>query len=328
MYKTLKFWVLLSCLSGIVFMPDVLKAQAEDEEEVDPGPQIFGLHIQKLDTRSLSLGDATVADVYGRGGIGVNPALFGLYENKAIFRLSANHNWGSSQLQSYFSLPVMQIGGHNFTARAGYINYGFDFDRSSITGEAVLPESDIEIYHADVAYAYAIDDLFSVGLIQSISIADNSRQQYLTYSADIGIVYVPDGPVTYGMVFRGLGYETIYHINDSGNTVLEIDMMRQSLELGATLHYPIESRNLISISFANEKRFGEEGIWYKAGFELLPTTALSLRSGFIFHLVDETVFIPRFGLGLNAQALSLDYAISPKNVAGEYFHQLGFTIQF
>ena len=305
--------------------PAVTMAQAEEEPE--PEPEVFreNFRIQKLDTRSLSLGDATVADVFGRGGIGVNPALFGLFENKTALQFSASQSWNSSQYQGYFTLPTLSSGGHNFTGRIGTVNYGLESFNPTVG--PILPEPNVEIYHADIAYSYAINGVFSAGVLQSVSLIGNDAAQFITYSADLGIVYVPDGVVTYGMVFRGLGHEVSYQFSEVGETLLDMNLMQQSLELGATLHYPVQNRHFLSVSFANEKRFGEEGIWYKAGLEILPTPAVSLRSGLIFHL-DQSVFIPRFGLGLNTGLLNLHYAVSPRNLQGEYFHQLGLTIQF
>ena len=310
---------ILLLIIGLIFQANV-QAQIINPEE-NKGV----LSIQQFDTRSLSLGSATVSDLYGRASFGSNPALSGLYRNGIVFQTHSNHNWNTNLMQHSFTLPTISIENHHFTARAGLLNQGYD--KLDIFGNSELPVPDIELYHAEAAYAYAFSDVFSLGVLQSVTYTFNEDAQYWTYFADFGIIYAPAKNISYGLAFRGLGHEVNYEIIETGTTTLGSNLMRQSLELGATFRFPTEERTFMSLSFANEKRFGESGIWYKGGLELLPNPIISLRGGVLFHNRD-TRFIPRTGIGINFKYGSLDYMIAPKNMDGEYFHQIGLTIRF
>ncbi len=282
------------------------------------------LSTQQFDTRSLSLGSATVSDLYGRASIGTNPALSGLYMNGIVFQANSNHNWNTNFLKSTLTLPTLATRNHHLTARVGLLNQGHN--KLHFSGNSQLPIPDAELYHAEAAYAYAFSDVFSMGVLQSITYTFNDNARFWTYFADFGIIYAPAKNISYGLVFRGLGREVNYEIIETGVTTLGSQLMQQSLELGATFRFPTEERTFMSLSFSNEKRFGESGIWYKGGLELLPNSIIALRGGVLFHSRDVR-FIPRTGIGINFKYGSLDYMVAPKNMDGEYFHQIGLTIQ-
>jgi hypothetical protein len=315
-HKT-QFAAVLLCIIGL-YSQTVVQAQINTPEEYKGV-----LTIQHFDTRSLSLGNSTVSDLYGRASIGVNPALSGLYKSGIVFQANSGHNWNTNLFQNTLTLPTLSVQKHHITARIGMINNGFDqimfFEKSQ------LPEPDVKLYHAEAAYAYAFSDVFSLGVLQSITYAFNEDARFWTYFADVGIIYAPAENISYGLVFRGLGHEVNYEIIETGVTTLGSNLMQQSLELGSTFRFPIEDRTFMSLSLANEKRFGESGIWYKGGLELQPNSMISIRGGALFHF-GKSLFIPRTGIGFNFKYGSLNYMIAPKNMDGEYFHQIGLTI--
>lgn len=283
---------------------------------------------QMHDTRSLSMANTTIADVYGKPSVGINAALSGLFNQPSFIQFNSNHNWDNNLMQYSLMLPTLSNGPHHITARFGLLNRGFE--SLPFTSSSTLPEPDVTIYRAELAYAIAISNHFSLGTLQSISYTtanENEEAQYWNYFADIGLVYAPDGPVSYGLVFRGLGHETTYEIIETGQTTLGSRLARQSLEVGATLRYPVEERTYLSISFSNEKRFSEDGLWYKGGVEIIPVSFISIRGGAMVNF-DQSIFIPRMGLGINANVFQLDYIMAPENLIGEQFHQIGLTIQF
>lgn len=325
-FKYLACFTLLTVLS----YPSLVSAQIEDfnDNEGATGSMRF-------DTRSLSMGSATIADYFGRASIGLNPALSGLYQNMNTVQFNTYHNWDNNLMQYDMMLPTVFVGPHHVTARVGFVHSGYD--QINYLGSASIPEPDLMVYRADIAYALKLSEVFSAGMMHSISHTFSDEDQKWTYFADLGIVYAPEGPVSYGIVLQGIGRESNYEIiEDDGTlispdslnqTFISTDLMRQSLEIGATLRYPVRDRTQVTISFANEKRFGESGLWYKAGIEVLPYSFIALRSGFMFQL-DQSIFLPRYGLGFSSKYARLDYMIAPKNLRGEYFHQIGLTIQF
>lgn len=286
------------------------------------------ISIQQFDTRSLSMGSATVSDLYGRASIGINPALSGLYMKKNVIQANSSFNWNTNLMQHTLTSPTVSIRNHHFTVRAGFINQGSN--KLNFFESDQLPDLDVSLYHAETAYAFAFSDAFSMGVLQNVTYTFNNDAKYWTYFTDIGFIYAPAENITYGMVFRGIGHEVNYEIietSEASVTTLGSNLMQQTLELGATFRFPIEERTFMSLSFSNEKRFGENGIWYKSGLEILPNSLIALRGGVIFH-IGNSMFIPRTGFGVNFKYGNLNYMFAPRKVSGEYFHQMGLTIQF
>jgi len=293
--------------------------------QTETGDNEGSLRVHKFDTRTLSMGSATLADAYGRTSIGINPSLSGLFNNGRDAQFNSYHNWDTNLMQHDFTLPTIIIDRHHFTARAGLTMSGFD--EINYRGSARLPEPDVEQYHADLAYAYAVTEVFSVGILQSLSYTFNDETEFLTYFADLGLVYAPAENISYGLSFRGIGRDAHYLINEAGETNIYNQRLGQKLELGSTFRFNTNRRTFLSISLANEKRFGEDGIWYKGGIELLPFPYFAIRSGAIFH-IGLSEFIPRLGIGFDTGPFILDYMVAPRDQRGENFHQLGLTFQF
>ena len=308
------------CFMVFCLNPAMAQIQTDDSRKGVLPSQMF-------DTRSLSMANTTIADMYGGGSsIGINAAISGLIQNPRFIQFNTNHNWDNNFLQHNLTLPTLANGPHHITARFGLIQHGDD--NLPFAKSPSLPQPDITMYRAELAYALALSSYFSIGTLQSISYTTtNEEAKYWNYFADVGLVYAPDSPISYGLVFRGLGHETTYEIIETGLTTLGSRLARQSLEIGATLRYPAEDSAYLSLSFANEKRFGEYGLWYKAGVEISPASGISLRGGAMVNF-EQSLFIPRVGLGINTSLFQLDYMMAPKNVMGEHFHQIGLTLQF
>ena len=303
----------------IVLCPNPALAQTQEENRKGVLP------IQMIDTRSQSMAGTTIADVYGRPSIGINPALSGLFDKHSFIQFNTNYNWDTNLMIHDLSLATMYSGPHHITARFGLLHGAPD--KLPFTKPSSIPDPDIIMYRGELAYAYAFSNYFSLGALQSISLTSNKDSQNWNYYTDLGLVYAPDGTVSYGMVFRGLGHETAYEIIESGETILSRRNARKILEIGITLQYPIQERTYLSISFANEKRFGEDGLWYKGGFEIIPLSFIDIRAGAMVNF-EQSLFMPRFGLGINTNVIRFDYMIAPGKVNGEQFHQLGLTLQF
>jgi len=311
-------------LTALILFIIGLCSQSMVQAQINTPNELKGvLTIQQFDTRSLSLGSATVSDLYGRASIGMNPALSGLYLNGKVFQANSNYYRHTNLMQHSFTTPTISIRNHHFTVRLGLANY--ETNRINYFGTSHIPVPEHNLYQAEAAYAYSFSDVFSLGVLQGVTYTFNDAAWYLTYFADFGLVYAPAENISYGMVFRGLGREVNYEIKETGAPILRDKLKQQSLEIGATFRFPIEERTFMSLSLANEKRFGESGVWYKGGLELLPYSIISLRGGVLFH-IGKSRFIPRTGIGFNFNFGNLNYMIAPKNMDGEYFHQIGLTI--
>lgn len=279
---------------------------------------------QPFDVRTLSMGSATFSDRMNFSPMGVNASLLGLREPDMVVQFNSAHRWSDNRMVSSVTLPTLASGFHRITGRFGLNHQGsnhFNYLKS-----ATEPAPDMQIYLADIAYAYRFSSAFSMGLLNRFSHIRNEDDDLISYSADLGLVYAPQGKITYALIARGIGRHATLDQDTTGDVVLRNSSEEASIELGATINYPIQSEPILSISFSNEKRLYEDGIWYKGGVEVLPIPMIALRSGIQFHL-GQSVAIPRYGMGVNLGFFHLDYMVSPHARAGEQFHQMGVTIE-
>lgn len=293
----------------------------------------------KYDTRTSALGDATVADPTSLTAYNMNPAALSFAQNPNVVQINSHHSWNNNLMQQTISLPAVQLDNHHFAAQVGVTHQGVDA-LNYMSGNN-MPEPVMDGAHLDIAYAFSYENVLSLGVVNSVSLIQNSRTDSWSYFATIGLLYAPTQSVSYGIAFRGLGTGPVYEIINAGTengegeepagdreTLLDYQDLRERLELGATLRFPVDTDNTyLALSLANEKRFGQDGIWYKAGLELEVIPSVALRSGILFQPEDD-IYTPRFGIGIDAKFVKIDYSISYKDQLFEHFHQLGLTIHF
>ncbi|MCH8556271.1 MAG: hypothetical protein LAT84_00555 [Balneolia bacterium] len=301
-----------------LFPFDFLLAQ-EGEEVI----QRNRLTVQNADTRSLALGSSTLADIYFSDAFGINPAIVGFGEHGNYIHGSLNQDWNTNILQATLALPRLEVGRHSIGSRLSAVNRG---PAAINIGDAPAFNPTYTLVQASVAYAYRIHEHLSLGTLQYVTYADHLSDSGVSYGADLGLLYAPDGAVTYAIAFRGLGQDPVV-LRDEAGERLNYEMMHQVLEIGATLRYPeFEDYHYFSFSLSNEKRFNEDGMWYKAGLEVLPVSFLALRSGLMLQTEDNRL-VPRFGIGTSFSILRFDYSIGPNERNNVRFHQFGLSLQ-
>jgi hypothetical protein len=280
----------------------------------------------KLDARTIAMGDATIADPTRLTSVNINPANLAFVRDYNSFHLSTFQNWNNNLSLTNFTLPVYRGKRHFFAAQVAYHQPGWQ--SLNLLGNNPQPEPDVHMYQADLTYAISFENVFSIGVMQSVSFAQNDYAQFWTSFTNIGVLYAPTESLSYGIAFRGLGRSLVYEFIEDGRTTLGSQDLRESLELGATLQYPVDSDyTYMSFSMANEKRFGQDGIWYKAGMELRAWQLISFRSGILFQLA-QNLYAPRFGLGLQTDLVTIDYAFSHRATLYERYHQVGIIVHF
>lgn len=289
------------------------------------------------DARTTALGDATVADATYLSSYNMNPAALSFVSNLNIIQINSYQAWRNNQMQQTLSLPAFSYGSHRLAPQVGVAHRGVN--SLNYLGSSEIIEPEMDMVHIDLVYAYSFQNVLSIGMMNSWAYTQNENRDFWTYFATLGVLYAPSESVSYGISFRGLGHSPTYRIitedgdeeaGDEGlrDTELTYQNLRESLELGATLKFPAYRDDpYMSLSLANEKRFGEDGIWYKVGFEFKPLPTLALRSGILFQPALD-IYTPRFGAGFDGDFLKLDYSVSYKDQLFERFHQLGLTIYF
>lgn len=303
--------------------PGLSSAQLIEPDDAIGG-QRGAMQVYKYDARSSALAGANIAEAVGVTAINLNPAALSFVRNTDAFQMTMHQNWNNNMMMQNFTLPAMVNYSHRMAAQIGIHHSGAN---ATNPGSGAWPTPDLSMYQTDFAYAWSFENILSVGVFNNISFARNEHARFWTYFANVGVMYAPSQTISYGLTLKGLGRSITYEILESGRTVLGSQALRQSLELGTTLHFPVDSdERYMSLSISNEKRFGENGMWYKGGLELKPSSVLALRTGILFH--PDIRPIPRFGFGLVGGVISLDYTLSYRRVVDEQFHQLGLTVQF
>ncbi|MGM0588462.1 MAG: hypothetical protein ACQETE_08620 [Bacteroidota bacterium] len=321
--KTSLFTLCLSLVLGLTTTTSW--AQITDTTGTATGER-GALRAYKLDVRTIAMADATVADPTRLTAININPGALAFVRNFNTLHVNGYQNWNNNLVQTNLTLPVLRKNRHNLAAQVAYQTPAFN--KLNLLGNNPQPEPDVQMYQMDLTYAYSFENVVSIGVMNSVTYAQNEFAHYWTYFANIGVLYAPTESLSYGIAFRGLGRSVVYEIIEDGRTTLSSQNLRESLELGATLQYPVDSDyTYMSFSLANEKRFGEDGIWYKAGLEIKAWQLLALRSGIMFQL-SEDIYAPRFGMGINTKVVTLDYAFSYRQTLYERYHQVGLTIHF
>lgn len=314
---------ILAGLSLCLFTPVDSWAQLTDTTNAG---QRGAPRIQKVSARTAALGNATVGDPTDISVININPAGLAFVQDLKDAQINVSQNWNNNMMLENFTLPAFKIYNHTIAAQFS-IHHDRGFESVNFLGTNPMPQPQITMYQLDVVYSVTIANTFSIGVLNNFSYAENSIAQFSTYYPTLGMMYAPSESVSYGIAFRGLGRSIVYNVVGSrGLTTLGSQDLRESLELGASLQFPADTdKTYMSISLANEKRFGEEGVWYKAGLEWTNIPLLALRSGIIFK-PETNVYAPRFGAGIVSDFLTLDYTVSYSKDLYERFHQLGITL--
>ena len=313
-------------------IPITCFAQLTDTTDADRrgAPRIY-----KYSARTGALADATVADNKYLSIININPAGLALVEDISIFQVNVSQNLNNNMMLENFTLPALRLGNHSFLAQFG-LHHDRGFETFNLLGNNPQPQPKMTIYQMDFVYAFSISNDFSFGVLNNISYSKNIIAQYLTYYPTFGILYSPSRSLSYGLAFRGLGRSATYFIpspndgsclqQDNCLTTFGSQKLRKSLELGASLKLPSENNPAnFSVYLANEKRFEEDGLWYKAGLEITRLSNLALRGGILYQSA-QNIFAPRFGLGVLTNVIELDYTISHSEELFERYHQLAVTI--
>lgn len=312
-----------------------LELMAQDiDSTATPDPlQKFTLDNTKSGVRSTALGNASVADYTELSSVYINPAVLSFVKKLKRVEFNSSQNWDNQFMLQNFTTPFLAYNRHRASLQTGLLHKGFGSDKMPASGLGSTPN--LTMYRFDLAYAFLISPSISFGVLNSTSIAQNPRSNKAGSIVSFGMLYAPSKSVSYGLAFRGLGRNIGYMTSsaDSIKTELMTRNATESLELGATLNYPVDTdRTYFSLSIANEKRFGDPGIWYKMGLEvnlnILPKLPqVHVRNGLIMQPEFE-IYAPTFGLGMDFEKYSVSFAMSPGTQLQHRFHQLGVIIHF
>lgn len=323
--------LLLICLISFLSFPLKLMAQeADTSATLNPVLEII-LQNTKPGARSTGLANTSVADYTELSSVYINPAVLSFVSTMKRVEINSSQNWDNHFMLQNVTVPLLAYKRHRATLQTGLLHKGFGEGTASVNSIDFTPN--LTLYRFNLAYSFSITQSLSIGVLNSTSFAQNTRSDKSGNLLSFGMLYAPSKSISYGVAFRELGRNIRYMASDSVKTRLITQSSNESLELGATLHYPVDTdKTYFSLSIANEKRFGEPGLWYKTGLEvnlkILPEQPkLHIRNGLIMQPESE-IYAPTFGLGMDFKKYSISYSVSPGTQLQNRFHQLGVILHF
>lgn len=294
------------------------------------------LSYDNASARSTGLADADIADASQLISFNTNPALLSFASDPSSIHLGFYQDWRNNFSHFDISSPIMVFTRDlrsivRFSYSGSYlstVNPAANKEIEWHDDSTVEPEPDLTQYQLENATSFKISRVFSTGILQTLSFSNNANAQYWTYNAKAGLFYDPVGSLSYAALISGLGRGASYRFIEDGTTVLGSYNIPVKFEIGASFSFPEDSSDPdFTLSLSNEKRFGEEGVWYKGGMEIKFLKHLFVRSGLQFQ-PELDYYMPRFGIGFKSKSISFDYGLAPgtqSKIDGRY-HQLGLTI--
>ncbi len=260
-----------------------------------------------IGARNAALADADISGTYNVSNMYLNPASLAFVTNTSIFFNQSQIKNGLGMGEN-LAFPVLSHGPQVLSMGLEVFHLGYVQKPEGFSGQHVFE------YGYNIAFASALSSTFSLGVSAGLQHGNANSSQTWAASYSIGLDYSPSADINYGAVFSGLGTEVQYIQHDTLLSAQAGDAPRV-LEIGATMSYPSSSslrRKVFFLSLANEKIFGETGLFYKAGIEIRPFDFLNLRFGFI---TGPGVSEARYGLGFQINNFFIEYVVYPQQAS-------------
>lgn len=315
-----------------LFLNMIPLAGSAQERPVLPGNSgaAYYFWYSGFDARSTALADATVADPLTISGIYSNPA--SIIFNSRHPRLAVHSLYNSSR-----NIFVENITSSVSLARDKKIALGVTIHHRGFMKSYFMPDNQLTFaqYDFNLAYAQALTPTLSMGINIKSMYGEAETNSAWTNNASLGLFYAPSASVSYGVVYRGTGYQNkelgsgmyFHQAGADGNTTVFLTELPHRLEVGTTLRFPyLDTYPDFVLSFSSEKLFEESGFIYRGGIEIYILKTIILRGGY-FH--SSPVEGMRFGGGLlfNSVTLNYSYAVNNLDQSGES-HQLTISMRF
>lgn len=303
------FFVAVFCLVLVVFT-----TRSSAQTPSLPDTTEFHFWYATFDARSMAMANATIADPLTSNGLYSNPAILPFNSNLPGIVLHSGYN------------GQRNIFTENLTA--SLINRD---DKKLLIGTTLLHNGPTDIgqindqqlvftqFNFDMAYGQMLTPSISMGFKLNVDFGRTESASSITSNTSVGMIYSPSPIVSYGLVYKGTGYQNewlgsglSFYRTGQQTTQITTTELPQRLEMGATLRFPsLAEHPDFVLSFSNEKLFGEPGLIYRGGIEIFLLDELALQGGY-FH--SSFVRGGRFGLGLLFDPMKINYAYTNNNL--------------
>lgn len=258
--------------------------------------------------RAVAMADAHVAEAIDMNGLYWNPASMAfLRRGSMIVNYTGSPAGGESSF--LFAAPIPTGPGQS-------LGLGFSYEEGRTQG-ANGPPTPFKQYGIDLASAMNIAYSLSLGVRVGILFAHNDEFQSVLGSTSFGIMYSPVPAISYAFVYNGLSLGSSYSV-DSSRGLLSAEQLPRNFEIGLAFHYPSSREHrVVTVTLANQKFIGLDGLVYKGGVEISPWRVLNLRAGYMSGPRGSE---GRCGIGIQFPWLLLQYAIAPHKDRGPIHH--------
>jgi len=270
---------------------------------------VYSSHPLRIGARASGLAESYVADAHDVNSMYWNPASIAYLENISVI---VNHFQEQviNGMNENVTFPLRIQDNENMA-------FGLTLNHVGYIGRSKGDDFKGVQYGYDMAYGREILPTFSMGIGIDVRYARSTSSHLWGISTSIGAFYLPYPEVSYGMVYSGMGSGILYTF-DHGMTTFTSENLPQILGAGVELRFPASvNKRFLTISVVNEKVFGEEGLQYKGGVELILYRFFALRCGYVRNLDEEGA---RYGAGIRAGRLQVDYSISPSKLTDRSSH--------
>lgn len=274
----------------------------------------FHFWYSTFDARSMALANATMADPLSSSGLYSNPGLLPFNSNQPGMVFHSAYNSQRNIFTENLTAPILNRNNKKLLLGATLLHNGPD---------RVLPTNNRQLlftqFNVDIAYGQMLAPSISMGFKLNIDYGRTETANSITSNASLGFIYSPSPMISYGLVYKGTGYQnewlgsglSYYRTGQEATQITTIELP-QRLEMGATLRFPsLTEHPDFVLSFSNEKLFGEPGLIYRGGIEIYVLDELSLLGGY-FH--SSMVKGGRVGLGVLFESMKINYAYTHNNL--------------
>lgn len=250
--------------------------------------------------RAMAMAEAYSSEPHDVGSMYGNPAALAFLEQPAL-------------LVDYVRRPETRSTGYAvavplIVSRNQAFGLGFTYNRVSEPSEykAFFPDE----YGMDIASATTLAYAVSVGVRAGMRFGHSDYGQAFVGFLSLGAVYAPSPMISYSFVYNGMSLGTQYSADES--VPMDLEPLRRNFEIGLTMRYPsARHERVVTISLANQKIVGQDGLLYKGGIEINPVGLISLRTGYI---IGPNAAGARYGLGINTRWVQINYAVIPRSI--------------
>lgn len=299
-------------------------------QSILPDTTKFKHWYSSFDARSASMANANVADRLNSNRMYANPALLPYNTNLSGLAVHSVYHSEKNVLTENVTASLFRSENRRLLLGTTFLSNGPSSSPIGSTDQLSFTELNV-----DLAYGQMLNSSLSMGFRLNGNYGQTESDNSFTTNASVGFVYAPSSMVSYGLVYKGTGFQndffgaglSYFRPEGAEATQLSTTKLPQRLEIGTTLRFPsLAEHPDFVLSFSNEKLFGESGLVYRGGIEIYVIDKMRLRGGYFHSPIAQGL---RVGLGMEFGPVQMDYAYADNNLdLSGHSHLMSISLDF